>query len=59
MSQKINWIDEIVKVQKVENEPLLEEQLELFEKDIRKDEHRKTLLQKQSALEISKTLEKM
>lgn len=55
----INWIEEIVKVQNVENEPLLEEQLELFEKDIRADEHRKTLLQKQSALEISKTLEKM
>ncbi|NOR85905.1 hypothetical protein GQ473_07375 [archaeon] len=59
MSKKINWVSEILEKHNVENEPLLEEQLELFEKDIRADEHRKTLLQKQSALEISKTLEKL
>lgn len=34
MTTKINWVDEILSTHNVENEPLLEEQLELFKKDI-------------------------
>ena len=41
MTKKINWVDEILATHNVENEPLLEEQLELFKKDIIKEHEQK------------------
>ena len=43
MTTKINWVDEILATHNVENEPLLEEQLELFKKDIIKEQEHKQL----------------
>lgn len=43
MTEKIDWVEEIKNKHSVENEPLLETQLELFEKDIRQDERNKII----------------